>query len=162
MRQDLQPKFGASDIVQSACHDIYEHFHEFRGETVAEWATWLRQLVVRDVRDVTRRFRQGGKRDVQRERQLVDDAGFQFDTADGDLTPRAALIAKEDVAVLRAALQRLSEEHRSAIRLRNWDELSFAEIGRRLNRSEQAARKLWMRAVEKLQAELTRIAKESE
>lgn len=64
--------------------------------------------------------------------------------------------------MLRAALQRLSEEQRRVIRLRNWDELTFAEIGRRLNRSEEAARKLWTRSVEKLQAELEFIADKSE
>ena len=62
---------------------------------------------------------------------------------------------------MRAALQGLSDEHRQVLRLRNWDGLSFAEIGGRLNRSEDAARKLWSRAVEKLQAKLDRITGES-
>lgn len=155
--QGLKHKLGASDVVQSACLDIHKHFGEFAGETVAEWKAWLRQLLLRDVQDAHRRYRDTEKRDVRRERRLVDSDGFRFDSEDEDLSPRAALIAQEETTVLRAALQRLSEEHRLVIRLRNWDELPFAEIGNRLQRSEEAARKLWTRAVEKLQVELEQI-----
>lgn len=37
------------------------------------------------------------------------------------------------------------------VRLRYWDGLSFPEIGRRLGRSDEAVRKVWYRAVARLQ-----------
>ena len=77
------------------------------------------------------------------------------------MSPSASLIAWEETEALQAALARLSDEHRLVIRLRIWDDLPFAEIGKRLNRSEDAARKLWSRAVEKLQAELERMEHEA-
>jgi len=40
------------------------------------------------------------------------------------------------------------------IQWRNYDRASFEEIGQRLERSAEAARKLWVRAVELLQQEL--------
>ena len=40
------------------------------------------------------------------------------------------------------------------LRLRYWDGLTFPEIGERLGRSPDAVRKLWYRAVERLQEEM--------
>jgi hypothetical protein len=41
--------------------------------------------------------------------------------------------------------------------LRTWQRLPFAEIGRQMGRSAGAAEKLWLRAVERLQAVLRNI-----
>jgi DNA-directed RNA polymerase specialized sigma24 family protein len=41
----------------------------------------------------------------------------------------------------------LSAEHQEVLQLRNWQKCSFVEIGQHMNRSEEAARKLWARAV---------------
>lgn len=157
----MKAKVGASDIVQSACLEIHCHFHEIRGETAVEWKSWLRQLLLRDVQDVRRRYRDTPRRDIRREQQLQEGDGFRWDPEDEELSPRASLIAAEESNTLRMALQQLSEEHRQVLRYRNWDELPFADIGRLLNRSEDAARKLWTRAVDRLQAELERITSES-
>jgi RNA polymerase sigma factor (sigma-70 family) len=58
--------------------------------------------------------------------------------------------------VLDEALAELGEEDRDAVALRFLEEKSFAEIGRRLEVSEDAARKRVSRAVEKLQGLLAR------
>ena len=59
-----------------------------------------------------------------------------------------------DADVLATAMTRLSNDHRSVLRLRYWDGLTFPEIGERLGRSPDAVRKLWYRAVERLQEEM--------
>jgi len=41
--------------------------------------------------------------------------------------------------------------HREVIVLRNFQGLSFEEIGRRMNRSSGAVRMLWLRAIRQLQ-----------
>jgi DNA-directed RNA polymerase specialized sigma24 family protein len=56
--------------------------------------------------------------------------------------------------VLYAALDALSADHRRVIVLRNLELRSFVEIGALMNRSADAVRKLWVRALEELQAEL--------
>ncbi len=58
--------------------------------------------------------------------------------------------------VLDEALAELGEDDRDAVALRFLEEKSFAEIGRRLELSEDAARKRVSRAVEKLQGLLAR------
>jgi RNA polymerase sigma factor (sigma-70 family) len=57
-------------------------------------------------------------------------------------------------AALCRALEQLPDEYRLVVTWRNFDYLPFDEIGRRLGRSAEAARKLWVRAVEHLQQRL--------
>ena len=52
------------------------------------------------------------------------------------------------------ALGRLSDVYRQVITWRYQEERSFEEIGQLLRRSPEAARKLWARAIERLQEEL--------
>lgn len=49
----------------------------------------------------------------------------------------------------------LAEDQRTVVRLRYWDDLSFAEIAARMHRSEAATRKLLYRAIETLRVRLT-------
>ena len=56
------------------------------------------------------------------------------------------------------ALRQLPSEQAEVVVLWIWEELSFAEIGVRMGRSAESARKLWSRAVDKLQVELERVA----
>ena len=149
---DLRRKLGASDLVQNACLDIHLRFQDFQGQTEAEWRVWLRRLLIHDLQDARRRFQDAEKRDIRRERPLGGAPALQ--AFDRTASPRASLIAEEEAQALRSALLRLSEEYRIVLRLRNWECLPFVEIGRQMHRSEEAARKLWSRAVLRLQAEL--------
>ncbi len=151
---DLRQKVGVSDLVQSACLDIHLRFGDFRGSTIDEWRVWLKRMMLHDLEDARRRFVDAQRRDVRRERALASGDGPTFDVCDPHRSPRASLIGQEESEALRAALQRLPEDYRTVLRLRNWDGLPLAEVGRRMNRSEEAARKLWSRAIVRLQHEL--------
>jgi RNA polymerase sigma-70 factor, ECF subfamily len=50
----------------------------------------------------------------------------------------------------------LPDESRTVILLRHRDDRTFAQIGAAIEKSEEAARKIWVRAVEKLQQALER------
>jgi RNA polymerase sigma factor (sigma-70 family) len=75
--------------------------------------------------------------------------------ADRGQSPRALAAVREETAELEAAIGRLPDDYRQAIRLRSIQRLSFAEVGQRLGRSAKASRKLWVRAIARLQKELT-------
>jgi RNA polymerase sigma-70 factor (ECF subfamily) len=60
----------------------------------------------------------------------------------------------EQSATLERALDRLPEDYRRVIQLRYREERSFEEIAQLMQRSPNAARKLWARAIERLQQEL--------
>ena len=53
-----------------------------------------------------------------------------------------------------AALGRIPEHYRQVVVWHQYDRLTFEEIGRRLGRSAESARKLWSRALIRLAEEL--------
>jgi RNA polymerase sigma-70 factor (ECF subfamily) len=151
----LQAQFGASDVVQETFRDAQRLFERFHGASEAELLSWLRQLLLYNVADAARRLNTG-KRQVQREVPLPGDASSVRDgglSADGP-SPSSAAGAAEQGAALERALGRLPEEYRRVLALRYQDDLPFDEIGRRMDRSANAARKLWLRAVQRLRQEM--------
>lgn len=150
---ELRGKIGASDIVQESFVDAQRNFQHFNGGDPSELKAWLRKILTHRLIDVRRRFRQVSKRNVAREISLNDCNGWidpQIDTR----SPRSALIASEDEQAVRQAMQRLPEQYQQVIRLRSWEDLPFDEIGSRMGRSKEAVRKLWVRAIERLQQEI--------
>lgn len=61
---------------------------------------------------------------------------------------------KERVELFHLLLRKLPEDYARVIMLRNFQQLSFCEIGEQMERSEAAAGKLWDRAIAKFQHEL--------
>jgi RNA polymerase sigma factor (sigma-70 family) len=70
------------------------------------------------------------------------------------LTPSRAAAAAGQARALQEALARLPEAYRQVLRYRYDEGRPFEEIAQLLDRSPNAARKLWARAVEWLQQEL--------
>jgi RNA polymerase sigma-70 factor (ECF subfamily) len=160
-QQELDPvlraKGGASDLVQETFVDAQRLLERFDGTTEGAWAAWLRELLLHNLADFVRRYRATGMRHVGRELgQPADESGTD---AGGRLaadtpTPSGTVMAAEQSAALERALDRLPEDYREVLSLRYQGDLSFEEIGRRLERSANAARKLWLRALRKLEQEL--------
>ena len=69
-------------------------------------------------------------------------------------TPSIAAGRKESAARLRDALARLSDRHKQVIQLRRFEELEIAEIAKVMERSENATRILYCRAVQALRAHM--------
>ena len=65
-----------------------------------------------------------------------------------------SLAAGEQAAVVRLVLERLPEDYRRVIVLRYQENRPFEAIGRELGLTENAARKLLLRAVERVRQEL--------
>lgn len=154
---ELQAKGGASDLVQQTFLDAQQDFAAFRGTSEAELRSWLRQMLLRNLADFNRRYRETTKRRVGREVPL--EAG----SSSGDLglgpyaataSPSAEAMAHEEAAALQVALEGLPEDYRRVITLRQQEQLSFEEIGAQLGRSPDATRKLWARAIQRLKQAL--------
>jgi RNA polymerase sigma-70 factor (ECF subfamily) len=158
--QELAPavaaKVGASDVVQNTMMSAQRCLDDFRGSDREELLAWLRTILLNDLKQARRRFT-AEKRRVDRERPLDTDNSKgpnMKDIAGVCETPSTAAMAREDEDQLRAAMARLSPDEQAAIEMRNWQRLEFSEIGSHLSRSAEAARKLWSRAIVKLQREL--------
>jgi RNA polymerase sigma-70 factor, ECF subfamily len=154
---ELRAKGGASDLVQETFIDAQRLLGRFEGTTEGAWAAWLRELLLNNLADFVRHYRATGKRRVGRE--VGQQAGDSSTDRGGALaadtpSPSVTAMAAEQVAALERALDRLPEDYREVLTLRYRGDLSFEDIGQRLGRSGNAARKLWLRALRKLEQEL--------
>jgi RNA polymerase sigma-70 factor (ECF subfamily) len=154
LSNELQAKIGASDLVQDTLMNASKGFPEFRGQTEAELLAWLKQALFRQTANASRRFSGARKRSVGREVRLEESQGFVFNggPAADDPTPSQQAVARERDEAVERALAQLPDRYYEAIRLRRQEGLSFEEIGARLDRSPEAARKLWARAIFQLKA----------
>ena len=153
---DLRSKGGASDLVQETFLEAQRDFARFEGSSPEELRAWLRQVLLHNVGAFTRRYRATGKRAVAREVRLGADGssgGIEQGLAGSTLSPSGAAIEHEQALALRRAVDRLPEEYRRVVILRFEDGLSFEEIGQITDRTADAARKVWSRAMERLQQE---------
>jgi RNA polymerase sigma-70 factor (ECF subfamily) len=153
---DLRSKGGASDLVQETFLEAQRDFARFRGSSPDELRAWLRQVLLNNVWAFSRRFRATGKREVGREVALLDDGGtvgIGCELAGSSVSPSGVAIEHEEALALRRALERLPAEHRRVVVLRFEEGRSFEEIGRLTDRSPDAVRKVWSRAMERLRQE---------
>jgi RNA polymerase sigma-70 factor (ECF subfamily) len=152
----LQAKGGASDLVQETLLDAVRGFEHFHGNSVEELRKWLRRLLLNNLVSFARRYRGAGKRQVAREVAL--EAGDSSGERGGGLaadtpSPSARAMASEQAAAIARALERLPDDYRRVLLLRYQEERSFEEIGRLMDLTPNAARKLWLRAFKRLQQE---------
>jgi RNA polymerase sigma factor (sigma-70 family) len=80
-------------------------------------------------------------------------AGIDQGLAGSALSPSGVAIEHEEALALRRALERLPEDYLQVVVLRFEDGRSFEEIGRLTDRSPDAARKVWARAMVLLRQE---------
>lgn len=151
---DVRPKVAPSDIVQETFVEAREAFAEFPGIAAHEFRAWLKRILINNTKDAIRHYRVVQKRQVSRELSLEATADAAMGTFPGrpvaDPSPSQCARLHEDRVRLTAALERLPESHRQVIELRNFEQLSFVEIGERTQRTASAARALWIRAIRQL------------
>jgi RNA polymerase sigma-70 factor (ECF subfamily) len=152
---DVKAKAGPSDMVQQTFLCADRGFDRFLGRSESEMQAWLRQILLNVVNNFHRDFRETGKRKVGREEQLApQDTGLQKGLHSPDRTPSSICRRGEAEDELRRVVERLPSDYRQIIMLRYWSRLSFAEIGEIMHRTPDAARKLWARALERLESDL--------
>lgn len=148
-------KVGASDLVQDTLVAAQAKFRQFRGATEAELRAWMRQILLNHLRAALRKYDTAPMRTSRRELSLSDllprqTAGLLADTS----SPSSRFLRGELEHILYAALARLPDRYRLAIDLRHRQGLPFDEVACHLAISPPAARKLWARAIQRLQKEL--------
>lgn len=157
---DLRAKIGPSDVVQETAVDMQRDFVQFNGTTAEELFAWLREILRHNLVDAVRHYRESLKRDVAREVSLATQPGRGHGESVAELThtPDGSAIRREEAAALNRALTRLPPEYQRVLQLRYWGGMSFVDMAPQLGRSPDAARKLWYRAIERLQSELAAAA----
>ena len=150
----LKAKVGASDLVQETFCEAQRIFDRFEGETEEELLRWLSQILEYRIGTSLNRFYGTACRDLVRELswcQMFGSAVVGDLMASSGISPSAVCRSKEEQEQYQQALLSLPPEQRMVIGLRVVEELPFDEVGLRMNRSAEAARKLFGRAVLRLQ-----------
>jgi RNA polymerase sigma-70 factor (ECF subfamily) len=154
---ELQAKEGGSDLVQETFLEAQRDFGHFHGKTEDELLAWLRQLLLNNLANFTRRYRATAKRRVGREVAL-EGAGSSAERggnlAADSLSPSGLAMQHERALALQQALARLPDDYRQVIVLRYQEERPFEEIARQMNRSTNAVRLLWSRAIRRLRQDM--------
>jgi RNA polymerase sigma-70 factor (ECF subfamily) len=157
LESDVHAKLGASDLVQETFLEAQRDFGSFQGHTERQLLAWFRRILLHNLANEARRYRETDKRQVAREVPLA--GGESSDEllellAGKTSSPSERAIRHEQAEATQFALERLPEQYRQVIQLRERDGHTFEEIGQLMSRSADAARMLWFRAVEHLAREL--------
>jgi RNA polymerase sigma-70 factor (ECF subfamily) len=148
----LRVKIAPSDVAQETFLLAHQKFDAFEGTNEHEFRGWLRKILVNRYKDLWREFQATKRRCADREVPLDRDVSGPGGglLAKRDDTPSRQMIAAEELSALEQALATLPPEQRMIVEMRNWDRLSFVEIGERLGKSQDAIRKAWARAIKQL------------
>jgi len=144
----------ASDLVQETYLEAHRDLGDFRGTQEPELVHWLRQILVRNLANqVKHHHRQS--RDYRRHVSLdvLLEHSNEFWThaqVEPMSTPSSVASRRERAVLIADALAKLPPDQREVVILRTFERRSFTEIATLLNRSADASRKLWMRALKAL------------
>jgi RNA polymerase sigma-70 factor (ECF subfamily) len=159
----LRSKIDAADLVQDTFLEAHCHFGQFAGNTEAELVGWLRAILAGNLAHLLRRYLGTQGRDVRLERQLaldLDESSRVMGQAvpAPQSSPSQQAARREQAVLLADALQRIPEDYREAIVLRQLEGLTFPEVARRMDRSVDSVKKLWIRGLGELRRALGEIS----
>jgi RNA polymerase sigma-70 factor (ECF subfamily) len=152
----LRQKASGSDLVQKTLLEAGQSIERFDGSSREAVSAWLRQILINNISSHRRTFLTK-KRDVQREVAFSGDGSCAMkleELAASEVNDSDSIHSRETQSIVADAFACLSESHQQIIRYRSERNLSFAEIAKWMDRTPDAARKLWARAVEALKSEI--------
>jgi|GEM_PF-3078777 len=153
LAQDLKSKGDASDVVQDTLVDVYREYYRFEGLSDEEFKALLVRMMWNNLKSFTRRYRGSIKRAVAREvslSKLKDDAGLGMRERATEPSP----FERDDFQQLKRSVDRLPERDRLVVRWRFEDDRTYRAIGNQLGCSAVAARKLCLRAIDRLRSDM--------
>lgn len=150
----LQSKADPLDVVQEAFLDAHRQMPQFRGQTLDEFGSWLRKILAGHLAQLVRRYLGSGARDVRLElsieQELDSSSNPNAGLASEVSSPSESLRRHEELSLLAQLVERLPADYRDVLILRQIEELPFAEIAQRMDRSLDSIQKLWVRGLQKL------------
>jgi len=140
----MSAKFDPSDVGQRSIVDVARDIQSFRGRS-REFFGWLRKIVHHNCIDLQRRHARSA------ENECLVDSGLHNIPAPSAADP---VLRMEEIEQVAKAMGKLSKDYKAVLRLRVWDNLKWEEIGRKLNRSADASRQLFARALDAVRRDL--------
>lgn len=126
----------AEDLCSETFYKAFRSLHSFR-EIDASFSTWLYTIARNTVLSELRKQRSGSV--------PLEESGH-VPVAPNELVPEHAILRNEKVGMVREAINNLPEKQRSALILREYDQLDYQEIASILGQSVSAVKSLLFRA----------------
>ncbi len=145
----LRGRAETMDFVQASMLDFLRYGPRFMVSDESAFRGLLARIAENNIRDQDR-YLGRRKRDDARERDAGSDSILDLDARRPVTRPSEHAQRDEGIALVRVALELLEPQDREVVRLREFEEMSFAEVGERLETSEDAARMRFGRALPKL------------
>lgn len=126
----------ADDLCQETFYKAYRSLQTFR-EVDASFSTWLYTIARNTVLSEMRKHRHV--------KVSLEQTG-QMPHAPADTLPELSMLRNEKVSMVREAINNLPEKQRSALILREYDQLDYQEIANILGQTVSAVKSLLFRA----------------
>jgi RNA polymerase sigma-70 factor (ECF subfamily) len=141
-------------VVQETLLRAHEKRDQFRGDSDAEMAGWLRQILANQLAGELRKFSRQ-QRDVALERSLeaaVEESSARLDAwlAVDHSEPGRQAQRNEQLLLLAEAIAQLPEEQRTAVEMRHFLRWPVARICEQMGRSEASVTGLLRRGLKRL------------
>lgn len=151
----LDDPADAADVVQEVFIKIFRNIGNFRGESSLK--TWIYRIAVNEARNHRRWFGRHRAKELSLEPGDTESAGLTDWLADPSPSPFEERLDHEVQALVEEALQKISSTYRTALVLREVEELSYDEIAGILDVSLGTVKSRIMRGREALRKELLAI-----
>ena len=153
----LQAKLDPSDVVQQTLVKAHQALEQFRGQTDAELAAWLRRILANTMTDAARKY----QNEVKREGSLLEtlnesSAKLEAWLQAEDDSPSEHAVRNEQLLQLAAALGELPDDQRRAVELRYLKDVAVPDIAAQLGKTEPAVAGLLRRGLQRLRDVLDR------
>jgi RNA polymerase sigma-70 factor (ECF subfamily) len=157
--RQLRSKLDDDDLLQETFLRAHRTISRFRGTSREAFLAWLRGILAHVLADQIRRYHGTGQRDPRLERELEQELersseGFARALAAPTSSPSQRALRHERAVRLAEALERLPAASREVLILRHFQDLSFPEIAHRMDRTLDAVKNLWIRALARLRREV--------
>jgi len=139
LRAGLEPEDAAQEILLA----LHKSLDQFRGDNAQAFRAWLFTVAENRLRDLADHA-------TALKRKPLSRISFS------QTSPSQAAMRTEMATKVRQALERLSEDYRTVIQLRRFEELDTPVVAEAMNRSPTAVRVLYCRAIQALRTEMSR------
>jgi RNA polymerase sigma-70 factor (ECF subfamily) len=163
MGGELRTKLESMDLVQDTLIHAFNGLDGFTYKNEGDFVRWLSKIAENELRGNIKKLH-ADKRDIRKEVRLdnygpTTIAGIAGDAASCQAaTPSVIISRKEELDKLARVMDTLKSEYREVIVLTKIEGFSYKEIAAKLDKSSEAVRKLFSRAM----AELTVAFRESD
>jgi len=149
----LRPRIDASDVVQETELEAFRRLADYLSRRPMPFRVWLRKTACERLAKLREHHVGAARRSLDREVRLPDRSSFLLaqQLYAGGSSPSKQLSRREIARCMNEALAQLPEADREILLMRNFEDLSYDEIGAAVEIEPAAARKRYGRALIRLQ-----------